>query len=181
MIRKTLIVVSILSAIFVMPSWASAADQILAPLNADTVTDDATPYLFQTDDGANQWVLFQPDGTYFCGDSINGYGAGINYSINDWATACGTTLNFDGDFHYLLVDARTGSCTSGGMYADCLASGNYLGQDVMFTVAVAPPPPPPAPIATSTAITTPEAIVWIGSGILATMIAFGIGLLILTV
>jgi len=148
---KFLLVVAFL--FFSMTSSAYAL-QITSPVNNDTLTDEFTSFLFQTDNGANQWTLWQPDGSYLCGDSINGYGGGANYSMDGWATACGTTINTAStDYHFLLVSARTGNCTSGGSYALCVADALYLGEDVLVIVGTPPPPPPPPPVSTSSIIT----------------------------
>jgi len=144
-----------LALLFFYAPVTAQALQITSPTSPATVTDDTTTFLFQTDDGANRWAIFEPTaGARFCGDTINGYGAGVTWSMTDFETACGTSATLgDGDYHILLVDTTNSACGAGNDYATCIASGEYLGEDVLVTVGTPPPPPPPAGVSTSSIIT----------------------------
>jgi len=130
---------------------AFASPRIVSPTEAQVVTDVNEVYTFQTDNGIDQWTIWNPDGTYLCGDSVSGYGSGVSWSMAGQASACGSTLSgTDGPYHYLIVTSRTADCAYTSNYADCKASIYYEGEDVCVDVGdtgfcTTPPPEPPAP------------------------------------
>jgi len=119
---------------------AFAAGEIIQPVTSTHLDDINTSFLFQTDDSVpEQWVMFDGGGTEFCGDSINGYGSPVSRTMNDWAIACGLPIVTDtGTFHILVVDSRSGPCTTGGNYTDCKASIYYTtGDDIEINISPA--------------------------------------------
>jgi len=145
-----------LAVFFSFPFSAFAVTQFVSPATDDNITDTGTVFVFQTDDGGNQWTMWDGSGNYFCGDSIAGYGSPVSRSMSGWATACGTSITGTvGAFHLIVVSARISPCTAGGNYDDCVASAYYMDDDLCLNVGgtgfcTAPPPDPVATTSTST-------------------------------